>query len=247
MHSFHWAPVLTFNDRRLACLRWIESNLDVFGFLDADDEFGVSAEHRGLRVVVTRSGMDLLLGAPDVDAERARPLIRGVLEGFIPRDLHLFESRALFSVAVDEDSAAEAATQAQKWFAPRDGYAAYDFANLLDVHTPGADIMVEFGVVDRTELKFRLTRTEVGRVRLGAEMPAVTGLPANLPATAYFFDVKWVTQSSDDVANDEDADIIFEYIKSRLDLSIQESVTVVEQIASKMGRGGHRGELGRGA
>ena len=245
IYSFHWAPVLTFAKRRELALEWIEQHMNVRSYLDREHEFGVGVDRKGLRLVVRKGGFDLLLGAPELEVGAARALLEGVLTVFMPRRLHISGARMLWSAPLAGSASDVASAAASALVVEPDGFHAFDFATLLDTRTPGAHIQVEYGVVDPLELRTRLTRTDMGRIRT-AEMPAVADLPSEFPEASIFCDVSWITSTHDMYGGDDVIGEMCDYLDSRVELAEHEARQLVLALTGSM-RAGGADELGRGA
>jgi hypothetical protein len=187
--------VVTFTRRRAAYLDWVEANTDPVAFRDDEETVGIAVGRRTQRVEVHRSGARLQLRNSLDEPGNLLGLIGGVSDCFEPERMRLTQYRAVWSMALESAYEETAARLAARSGVPSD-YRPVDCAYLTTLRWPGADVDVEFGIVNSQELVERVTDPEISRIGPAAEDATPPDESQIDFPCALFVDVAWKPSDS---------------------------------------------------
>lgn len=199
--ELRWSPMLTYGTRRLDLLEWFDDNLDIVEFFESeDDDIGIGVGSSAQRLLVSDSGMTLLMRSPNANAGELADAVRGVAERLQPRGLRIgtYRSACSVSVALDYSEARERLAKRATGSLPKSVGEAFDCAVLFDARLPTGHAQVEFGVVSDAELRMRLMRPDMNRLAYRNQTLSTvpSQIPDNLPPVSLFFDVSWHTHGA---------------------------------------------------
>jgi hypothetical protein len=162
MVGVHWSPELTFYERKIELLRYLEARGLLTAFRVSEGE--ISARLDSALVRVTPEHCDVLIVGPGADLTDARQALEYVVGVVGPSDVHMFfgEFQFVEPLTLDYDLARQVALEA---LMPRPAIARTvrftDFSLLVDGNDSGSpsEFQAELGVIERDEAMNRLQRT----------------------------------------------------------------------------------------
>jgi hypothetical protein len=196
-------------------LDWLDTSVEPVAFNDEPDHIGVAVIAPDLRLVVQRNGVLVSSGPSGADLEYLGPALQGVFDVLKPKAAvvtmaHTMCTQEIVGQAYDEARArfARHLTVASPTVA---GYRTTDASCLADFDGEDVEAQVEWGVVERSELFFRLANPAAGRLatvapRHGADTQADLGSlwGDDAPEVALLVDVAHQRKVGGRVANAED-------------------------------------------
>lgn len=190
-----WLPVLTFERRRLTLLDWLEEHAEVVGVLDEtgrDAGVGVAVGRPEQKLVVQHDGCHVRLEAPHASLDGVMGALNGVYEAMDPVDAHLDYFRTAWSLPLkDEYMPARLAFASRAAGLPASvDFAVSDAAVLADVEMEDRTLQVEYGIVDKNELRDRLVGRATGMMGRNRPMSSGPTVGVPLPDVSLYADVR---------------------------------------------------------
>lgn len=167
-YRFKWTPILTYTRRHLGLLDWFEANLEPVAFVENPGYIGVALVTDDLRVTVRRDRMVLESGLSGASITHLARAVEGIFEVFEPSDVVLTGARSTSTVEIPggdyHELCAAFGRKMGSETAVVGGFRAVDGSALVDLRSDRAHVQAEWGIVEASELLFRMTNPDVGRL-----------------------------------------------------------------------------------
>ncbi|MBX8687046.1 MULTISPECIES: hypothetical protein [Mycolicibacterium] len=206
IYEFRWTPILTYTRRNLKLLDWFERNTEPVAFFDEPAKLGVAIGAGDLRLTVQRSGMTIESGLSGLPVSDLLPAIQGVFEVMEPKETVLTFANIVstFELASDNyDEARRIFAQAVAGVPPQlAGLQSVDASVLADLESPEASTQIEWGIVQNSELLYRLRNPRLGRIKRPGQVESLRSggniMPTGLPDVGVYVEsVAEVLQGGD--------------------------------------------------
>lgn len=217
-YQFKWTPILTYARRHLELLGWLEEHTEPVSFSDTTmQRFGVALVAKDLRITVDRSGMRVESGLSGVPTEQLLPAIDGIFSVLEPHDAVLVDASvaASHSLATTDyhEECARFAARVSAVGPSAEVYRPIDASVLVDVESTDIRVQVEWGIVKKSELLDRLTRSTRGRLRPkpgpsedDARDIALGTIVNEMPSVSLFTDMNLTRRHGGEVGNVDDVE-----------------------------------------
>lgn len=247
-YAFHWRALVSFKQRRDALAVWIDDNVLPRAVLDTDDVLGIAVEYQELRVTIHRSGFEISVGAPDLDVTALEAAFGGVFSIMRPGNLHISACRTLSSVDLDAANYDDARQNfATKCAGPLDDrFEVADGAAIVDLATNTSRLKVEFGIVNKQELRERLRKPrQISDT--GLELSPLLRVRSEIPDVALMSDVSWFASRNFKKPDGQDPASCWRYVLSSIEAANDDVSAVGYALARNAKERRMRDELNRGA
>ncbi len=245
-YEFHWAPLISFRQRRDEFAHWVDDNESPRAILDEDEVVGVAVGHRNLRLTMHRTGFDISVGSPRIDIDPLERVVPAIARIFRSRGVHVASGRTVHTYEIDADYDLLRRRLGRRVTGGQvgEGFEEIDCSALVDFSQKDRRLQVEFGVVRAEELEERLRSPGRGRLR-GLDLPRVSDVGEGFPSVSLLCDATWRALRSYPAA-DDDYTMLWNYITDSIRRIDADSALV----ADELGRSTEqevRDEFGRGA
>jgi hypothetical protein len=244
-YTFHWEPLFTYQRRRDDLAEWVDSNLDVKAHLTDDSDLGLAVTHSALRVIVSRTELDISVGTTEAGFDDTGTLLTQVFKFLQPKGFHLAGVRTVNTYAFSGDYTS-GCNRLAKTVAGDLGTAGtpVDCAITVDVKTASSVSQVEYGIVEKDEASARLREPRTDRA---AKLPVPYSLQG-LPDLAILCEVTWRPRQRLAVMDADTPSELWEHVKSIAHLADDETAAVTSALATNvLDKIGGQDDISRGA
>lgn len=169
IYEFRWTPILTYTRRHLRLLDWLEDNIEPVAFFDEPGKLGIAMVANDLRLTVLRTGMTIESGLSGLPVSELSPAIEGVFEILEPQETVLTLANTVSTVELVDGNYDKARSHFAQGVAgtPAElrGLRSVDASVLVDLESEDESTQVEWGIVQSSELLYRLGNPRLGRIR----------------------------------------------------------------------------------